>query len=399
MIRRTFLLAMTVSCVGPSNGMAQIVPSTAETVSTATIGLRGGFDSNPTDILGARGSPLFTQTFDYAYLRGSQQDAVGLKLNAVDTLYNPTVAAPTTTVVAAATAVLRLAPELTLRTTLTTTLDDSWARRSHAVQLRERFEDDTPQFRLFTNFDVSLSSLNERDIFTNGGFLPYDENFVTVTALPGFAYKIGPGEIGASVALSRVSYFEDDILGLDRSHDVVQPNLFFSTSLSGFQLEGSVSPYFADFDTGDFDPVRQVLYTAKIKYPTGPWTFGIASTRTMQDTTLPFSAVDEALAHEGSASYKIDDHNAVNVLARFRRDDYLGLGAWATTLLMGCDFAHDFGGGFLGTASTSIRQVKHPGETLPWSLNVQFGLQKQLDFGAAQATPNKAADAKIGTPR
>jgi hypothetical protein len=428
MIRRTLLATLIVSWLGVSAGLAQNAPlqitplltspaqtipaettpsqtapaqtaapatTPSETVSAGSIGLRSGFDSNPTDTLGARGSMFVTQTINYDYLRGSQQEGIGLSLKAADTIYDPRVAAPSTNIIAAATGMLRLAPNLNLRSTLTTTVDDSWARRAHSVQWRNRIEYDTTQFRVFANVDTSLSSLNERDIFTNGGFLPTDENFATATVTPGAAYKFEGGEIGTSVTLSRVSYLALDILGLDRSHDIVQPNAFFSAKVSGVELEGSLSPYLANYDTADFDNVRALLYTAKLRYPTGPWTFGLASSRTMLDTTLPFASLDEALAHEASVSYKIDDKDAVSLVARYRRDDYLGTDLWNTTFLTGVDFARDLGDGFTGTAGASIRQVRRPDEVQPWALNLQVGIQKKLDFSGPQTpAPDKAAGTK-----
>jgi hypothetical protein len=376
----------------------------AETVSAGSIGLRTGYDSNPTDTLGARGSLFATQTINYDYLRGSLQEGIGFTLKVADTLYDPNVAASATNIVAAVTGAVRLAPNLSLRTTLTTTIDDNWARRSHAVQLRNRIEYETTEFRVFTNLDTGLSALNERDIFTEGAFLPLDENFATTTIMPGFAYKFGVGEIGASVALSRVAYFAPDIFGLDHSHDIVQPNAFFTAKVSGIELEGSLSPFLATYDTTDFDTVRQLLYTAKARYPTGSWTFGLGSSRTMQDTTLPFASLDAALAHEASVSYKFDDSNAVSLLARYRRDDYLGVAdylgvdLWSTTFLTGIDFAHDFGDGFIGTAGVSVRQVRRPDEIQPWALNLQVGLQKKLDFGGPpKSAPDKAVDARRTT--
>jgi hypothetical protein len=396
MIRPTILVTLVVSWLGVSAGMAQTAPS--ETVSAGSIGLRSGFDSNPTDILGARGSPFVTQTISYDYLRGSLQEGIGLKLRVIDTLYDPNVVAPSTNVLAAATAAFQLAPKLSLRTTLTTTVDDNWARRSHSVQLRNRIEYDTTQYRLFSNLDTTLNALNERNIFTEGGFLPSDENFFTTAMMSGFAYKLAIGEIGASVALSRVAYLAPDILGLERSHNIVQLNAFFTAKVSGIELEGSLSPFLATYDTPDFDTVRELLYTAKVRYPTGAWTFGLGSSRTIQDTTLPFASLDAALAHEASVSYKFDDQNAVSLLARFRRDDYLGVDLWSTTLLTGIDYAHDFGDGYIGTAGISVRQVKRPDQVQPWALNMQIGLQKKLDFGdAPKPAPDKAVESKRAT--
>jgi hypothetical protein len=422
MIRQTLLLTLFVLWLGVSAGLAQNAPSqtatsqiipaptgpaqaavaqtttpqttppapaTPETVSVGSIGLRTGFDSNPTDILGAHSSLFATQTVNYDYLRGSLQDGIALSLKAIDTIYDPNVAAPSTAVIAAATVAMRLAPNLNLRSTLTTTVDDNWSRRFHSVQWRNRVEYDTSEFRIFANLDTGISALNERNIFTDGGFLPLDENFTTTTIMPGAAYKFGTGEIGASVAVSRVSYLALDILGLNRSHDILQPNAFFTARVSGIDLEGSLSPYLANYDTTDFDNVRALLYTAKIRYPTGPWTFGVASSRTMLDTTLPFASLDEASAHEASVSYKIDDKDAVSLFTRYRRDDYLGTPLWSTTFLTGVDFARDLGDGLTGTAAASIRQVRRPDEVQPWALNLQVGVQKRLDFGG---TPTPAPD-------
>ena len=391
MIWRTFLATLVVSWLGVSVAMAQT--AAPETISTGSIGLRTGFDSNPTDTLGARGSPFVTQTISYDYLRGSLQEGIGLKLRVIDTLYDPNVAAPSTAVLAAASVAFQLAPKLSLRTTVTTTVDDNWSRRSHSAQLRNRIEYDTADFRLFTNLDTALSALNERNIFAESGFLPSDENFMTVAMMPGFAYKLAVGEIGASMALSRVAYLAPDILGQDRSHNMIQPNAFVTAKVSGVEIEGSLSPFLATYDTPDFDTVRELLYTAKVKYPTGPWAFGLGSSRTIQDTTLPFASLVTALAHEASVSYKFDDQNALSLLARYRRDDYLGADLWSTTFLTGVDFAHDFGDGYIGTAGMSVRQVRRPEQVQPWALNLQIGFQKTLNFGETpKPVPDKAAD-------
>jgi hypothetical protein len=408
MSRRILVLTVVVSWFGVSAATAESAsPETKsaspETISVGSIGLRGGYDSNPTDTVGAKGSLFATQTINYDYLRGSVDDgAIGLKLVLSDTLYEPNVAAPATGVLAAVTGAIRLAPKLSLRTTLTTTIDDNWSRRSHGVQLRNRIEYETDKYRLFTSLDTGLNALNERNIFTEGGFLPADENFATATVLPGFAYKFGSGEVGASVALSRVGYFALDILGFDRSHNIVQPNMFFNASVKGLQLEGSLSPFLAMYDTSDFATVQQLNYTAKLKYSTGPWAFGLGSARTVQDTTFALSSLDSVLAHEASVSYKFDDKNAISLLARYRRDlylgvaEYIGFDLYSTTYLTGVDFAHDFGDGFIGTAGASVRQVRRPDEIQPWALNLQIGLQKKLDFGGP---PPKAADKTADTKR
>src|ERR1700761_1731648 len=138
MDRRILLPAFAVWCLGASPLLAQTAGSD-DVISAGSLGLRGGFDSNPTDTPGARGSLFVTQTVSYDYLRGSlSEDGLGLKVIVSDTIYDPGVAAPSTNVLLAATKAIKLAPNLNLRTTLTATVDDSWARRFHSMQWRNR---------------------------------------------------------------------------------------------------------------------------------------------------------------------------------------------------------------------------------------------------------------------
>ena len=82
MLRSTVVLFL-ISWLGVSAAVAQT--ATPETVSAGSFTLRGGFDTNPTDTLGARGSSFVTQAGEYEYLRGSLDgEGYGLKLRAAD---------------------------------------------------------------------------------------------------------------------------------------------------------------------------------------------------------------------------------------------------------------------------------------------------------------------------
>ena len=92
MTSRMLLLTLAVWCQGVSAGIAQT--ASTETVNAGSIGLRSGFDTNPTDTPGGRGSAFVTQTVSYDYLRGSlAEDGLGLKLSVRDTIYDHDVAA------------------------------------------------------------------------------------------------------------------------------------------------------------------------------------------------------------------------------------------------------------------------------------------------------------------
>jgi hypothetical protein len=102
MRRRLLLLSFAIWSASISAGKAQTAPL-EEVVNAGSIGLRGGYDTNPTDTVGAHGSLFVTQTVSYDYLRGSLAgDGLGLKVNVSNTVYDPNVAAPSTNAVAAA---------------------------------------------------------------------------------------------------------------------------------------------------------------------------------------------------------------------------------------------------------------------------------------------------------
>ena len=65
-------------------------------------------------------------------------------------------------------------------------------------------------------------------------FLPEDENFVTMTAMRGFAYKFGGGEVGKSVALSAHRLSRAGHPRPRSSHHVLETkrNLMISLALS-----------------------------------------------------------------------------------------------------------------------------------------------------------------------
>src|ERR1700748_3548699 len=99
---RLFSLLFCVLCAGVTPLRAQDAPP--QTISAGSIGLRTGYDSNPTDTLGARGSLFVNTTATSDYLRGAlSDDGLGLKLSVSDTNFDPGVSAPSTSVLVAVT--------------------------------------------------------------------------------------------------------------------------------------------------------------------------------------------------------------------------------------------------------------------------------------------------------
>lgn len=349
--------------------------------SVAVIGLRGGFDSNPAGIQGANGTPVVTTYATWDYLHGTLQDGYGLNLSLVETHYDPRALASARAHSLTLKHGLSLGNSTALQSSLAASGEQTWSRRKSSLAWRERLDHGIGPFRLFASGEARITALNERNVFNLGDFLPRDENFGTLGLTTGAAWRSGETEIGLSFSASRVHYIEGvDYLGFRRDHNRLQPNLFFSTVLGGAAIEGSLSPFRAYFPEKEFDAVESLLYTAKLRLPYERFTLDLGSTRTVEDTTLPFSVINVTTAHEAKLTARIDDDNAVSLIARRKTDDYVGIDARSDQKGIGIDYQRSLGKGFTATASGAWRKTKETGLTPVTSFSVMLGLQKQIDL-------------------
>jgi len=361
----------------------------AETLaSTAVIGLRGGFDSSPTNSKGEKGSPTLTGFASWNYLRGTLQNGYGLDLLLVDTQYDPRELAASrlhTLTLKHATAI---GENLSLQSSLAIENEQTWSRRRNALTWRERLNLSLGSFRLFANAEARLAALNERNVFASGDFLPQDENLATLGITPGIAWRQGETEIGVSFTASRTRFTNGtDYLGLRRDNYRLQPNLFVSTALAGASFEASLSPLQIIFPDKEFENEKTLLYTAKLRVPYQMLTLDLSSGRTVEDTTLPFAVVNLVTQHEGKLTARFNDTNALSLTVRQKLEDYLGLDSTTRTSSIGLDYARGLGNGMTATASAAWRKTKDTGLQAVPAFVVQLGLQKQLDF----SEPGKAA--------
>ena len=349
--------------------------------SIAIIGLRGGFDSIPAGIQGANGTPVVTTYATWDYLHGTLQDGYGLNLSLVETHYDPRALASARAHSLALKHAVSLGDSTVLQSSVTVSGEQSWSRRKSSLAWRERLDHGIGPFRLFASGEARITALNERNVFNLGDFLPRDENFGTLGLTTGAAWRSGETEIGLSFSASRVHYIEGvDYLGFRRDHNRLQPNLFVSTALGGATIEGSLSPFRAYFPEKEFDAVESLLYTAKLRLPYQRFTLDLGSTRTVEDTTLPFSVINVTTAHEAKLTARIDDNNAVSLIARRKTDDYVGLDARSDQKGIGIDYQRSLSKGFTATASGAWRKTKETGLTPVTSFSVMLGLQKQIDL-------------------
>ena len=349
--------------------------------SIAVIGLRGGFDSNPAGIQGANGTPVVTTYATWDYLHGTLQDGYGLNLSLVETHYDPRALASARAHSLALKHAISLGDSTVLQSSVTVGAEQSWSRRRSSLAWRERLDHGIGPFRLFVSGEARITALNERNVFNLGDFLPRDENFGTLGLTTGAAWRSGETEIGLSFSASRIHYIEGvDYLGFRRDHNRLQPNLFFSTALGGATIEGSLSPFRAYFPEKEFDAVESLLYTAKLRVPYERFTLDLGSARMVEDTTLPFSVINVTTAHEAKLTARIDDDNAVSLIARRKTDDYVGLDARSDQKGIGIDYQRGLGKGFTATASGAWRKTKETGLLPVTSFSVMLGLQKQIDL-------------------
>lgn len=384
-VRRVFVLVCALFCTLPATAEEKA----AETlVSTAVVGLRGGFDSSPTNSKGEKGSPTLTGFASWNYLRGTVQDGYGLDLLLVDTQYDPRQLAASRLHTLTLKHATGIGENLTLQSSLALENEQTWSRRRSSLTWRERLNLSLGSFRLFANAEARLAALNERNVFAGGDFLPYDENLATLGITPGIAWRQSETEIGVSFTASRTRFTNGtDYLGLRRDNYRLQPNLFVSTAFKGATFEASLSPLQIIFPDREFENEKKLLYTAKLRVPYEWLTLDLSSGRTVEDTTLPFAVVNLVTQHEGKLTARFNDTNALSLTVRQKLEDYLGLDSTTRTSSIGLDYARGLGNGMTATASAAWRKTKDTGlEAVP-AFVVQLGLQKQLDF----SEPGKAA--------
>jgi hypothetical protein len=359
-----------------------------QTVSVATLGLRGGYDANPANVHGAPGSGFVSQSATWGYLRGSDREGYAISLAVTNTVYESRLLSPATSSVASFRHAMTLAANLILRSSVATTTENSWSRRLASVLWSERLDFEQGPVRLFASLDARFASLNERNIFALGNFLPAAENFVTLSALPGLALRQGWGEVGVSLLAARTTFrFQTDYLGLRRDNDRIHANLFASAEVKGIKLEGSLALAHARFRVLDFENITRLLYTAKVTVPLDRiglpirnLSLALSSARTLEDTTLPFSVYNLMTLSDARLTATINERDSLALVARHKSDEYLGLGARSTLLSFGMEYERAFGEGLAGAAALSWRRVRDTGGPAVSAVTVQLGLNKRIDL-------------------
>lgn len=369
-------------------GGAAFASDGGQVLSAAVVGLRGGYDANPVNRHGMRGSGFLSQSAEFETVQGNQRDGFAVSLALQNTLYEAAEFAPATTLNATFRHAMTLGEGLLLRSSVTSTAEQTWARRAASVTWRERVDREIGRVRLFVALDARFASLNERNIFALGNFLPYAENVATFGVLSGVAVKVGDaGEVGVSAQASRSAFrFPTDYLGMKRDNDRLQPNVFASGEWGGVKLEGSLSLAQVRFRSGDFAPIALPLFTARatvpldrIGAPFRDMTLTLATQRTLEDTTLPFSVYVLSTASDARLAYRFAGGHQVALAARHKTDVYLGLGARSVLTSLGAEYEHKLSDSLTASAALSVRRVHDEGALPVSAFTIQVGLTRRLD--------------------
>lgn len=379
-MRRLIILAV----IAAVPAHAEEKKNSADITAAATIGLRGGFDTNPIDILDGQASPFAGQTLSFEMLRATSDSTLSIKADSGANVYSTTVSPPQSAHSMTVEGRVALKDDFGLRGTMSANTETGFSRQSTNALARLRADYDTKDFRAFSSIETKITSLNERNIFALGGFLPDPEVFATFSSLTGGAVKTKFGEFGLSLLLSHVRYARLDYIGLQRNHNRIQPNFFFNSQLGPVSLEGSLSYFNARFaSTWDFANIQKVLYTGRAKLPIGDFSLEAVASRTMLDTTLPFSALVMSTAYDLRGTYKLSPTSAIGAFARWKQDDYLGLDAVTTAYLFGVEYGYRLPMDLVGSLTVAARHTKYQGQPSFWSGQVQVGLQRRFDLMGA----------------
>lgn len=346
--------------------------------------LRGGFDANPRDLPQPRESPLLGLTVSgelvFARAGRTTRFTAGLQGDA----YDPAITDPNGFWRAGVEHQLALARGFRSTTTFAAGREAEDGARRTGLTLRHRLEWQQGPLRLFLTTEGRMARINEANALF-GGALPDDEQLNAWTVLPGALLAGETGEIGVSYSATRVVHpHEFDYLGLRRDHVRRQPNLFGALRWRGIALEGSLSPFTARWQEGEFDPVRRMLYTAKLTAPwkseAGTLTFAASADRTVRDTTLPFAALEIVSAAEARLSWQPGEGRSLfAAYLRQRFKDYPGLDVASRTRIAGVEVSRRLNDRTALTLAAFTRSVR------------ATGAQDTLSYGATLALTRRIA--------
>lgn len=347
--------------------------------------LRAGFDANPRDLPEPRESPLIgvTVTGELAIERPGRFTRINAGFQ--HDYYNPSLGDPNGFWRAGIEHRLVLERGFQSTWTLLAGREAEEGARRTGLMLRHRLERQQGPVKLFLTTEGRMARINEANgLF--GGALPDDEQFNAWTAIPGAVLSAEHGEIGVSYSATRVLHpHETDYLGLRRDHIRRQPNLFGALRWQRIALEGSLSPFTARWQASEFNPVRRMLYTAKLTVPysveAGKTALELTANRTVRDTTLPFASIELVTASEAKLVWQPGD--GTNLFAAYLRQrfkQYPGAGLTSRTRTAGFEISRRINPRTALTLNAFARGVRSTGAEDTMAYGANLALTRRLTW-------------------
>lgn len=315
----------------------------AEDDFTASLRLRGGFDSNPLFSLGQVGGSAFVAA-DTALAAGMKADGYTLGVAAEANAMH--YAQPQVTPARGGKVILRGSigdDDLRLDSTSTIADVSTYALRSAELVQSVRAEARRGPIKLFATAEGSRSSLNQTNaIFQD--FLPDPQQYLRGTLIPGVGLVSGKFEIGTSVNLSARRYLQEfDVFGYRRDNERVQPFLFAKYGGDAVTAFVSVSRLYGTWHDPDFTNVDRMLFDASLSWRAMPFRIDLTAWRRASETTFPISPITIDTAYSAMVSWNVEPEVTLTASAGYSMSEYLDSPFRAQTLTCGIGATRNFG--------------------------------------------------------
>jgi hypothetical protein len=320
---------------------AQAAGARAEDELLGSIQLRGGYDSNPTFVPGAKGTALGGVNAAVVAGRTTESYIAALSGEASYTRFDEGLDSPVQRYKAAFDIANKDQSEYSLKSTISAASFENYDTKSIDAIERVRMQKTNGLVRPFVTVEARYSELNESNLLL-GDFLPEPEKFLRGTIIPGVALKKNRLEIGTSVNLSVTRYAEKlDLFGFRRDNERMEPFVFLRYNKDKFSLFASVSRLYGDWHDVDFSDVCKNLYEIALSYEADPFGFEFSAKRTAEETTFPVSPITIDTLVSGKVARKLDAKNTIAFFGRYLKKEYLDSPFKQRTRTYGAKLTHE----------------------------------------------------------
>jgi hypothetical protein len=357
---------------------------------TATIGLRGGFDTDPlNDGPGAPSAGFLALDGSADYANNSATDVLTLQARATGLEYDQSEVVGSQILLIDGAYGAELGGDAKSRTTTKFEAIDTLSQQSRLLSLQQRFEQSSSVARFAVRGEMRHTMLNEQNALLDGAFLDEPEEYRTLGVLPSLVVPLDGLEFGVSTELARSHFSNDgDLLGLDRTHDIWRRNAFFTYRADRVTFEGAASPTTVRFPVGDYDAIEAFQYTGKVaatlwKEADGPRRLAAQfdTRRALEQTTFPLSVYQLSRTHGMALAAALDGERSLALYVRQERGHYLGIDivVWAT--IVGTELEWDMGNGYAIKTGLDWRSQKVDGAAdAVEAINCQITVTRKFDI-------------------